>query len=120
MSPRTLKQLVEDGRLERIPPDTQEGLALLEECHRHLVSAETIGEQDPNGAYSLLYDAARKAVTAHMLVSGFRATKHKIGAHSAVVDYAEAALGAAGYGDQIKGFDRMRRTRNRSEYGLPS
>lgn len=53
-----------------------------------------------------------------MVVSGYRATKHKIGAHAAVVDYAEAVIGAAGYANQIGGFDRMRRTRNRSEYGL--
>lgn len=89
---------------------------MLEESHRHLLSADQVMELDPTGAYSLLYDAARKAVAAHMLASGYRATSSRSGAHAAVIAYASAALRSQGFGELVRHFDRMRRTRHRAEY----
>lgn len=51
-----------------------------------------------------------------MLASGRRVRGGRPGAHETVVLYAEAALEAGGHGDGRE-MDRMRRTRNRLEYG---
>ncbi len=114
----SLDQLLEEGRLERVPADPNMAASMLEEAKRHLLSAGQIMELDAVGAYSLLYDAARKAVTAHMLTSGYRAAPNRPGAHAAVVVYAAAALPSERLDDLIRNFDRMRRTRNRAEYEL--
>ena len=89
---------------------------MLEEARLHLVSVGAIKDLDATGAYSLLYDAARKAVAAHMLAKGYRSAPNRPGAHAAVVAYAAAALKARRLDDIIRGFDRMRRTRHRVEY----
>ncbi|HEY7147943.1 MAG TPA: hypothetical protein VH420_00725 [Gaiellaceae bacterium] len=85
----------------------------LEEADRHLASAQTIAASDPNGAYQLAYDAARKAVTAHMASAGFR-VRATIGAHAVTASYASEAISKE-LGSRL---DRMRRRRNRSEYGM--
>ncbi len=64
-------------------------------------------------AYSSLYDAARKAVTAHMLANGLRVPA-KPGAHETVGLYAaEKVPDPTG---SVQEFQRMRRRRNKSEY----
>lgn len=116
MTADTLAALVDQGRIEEVPPDAEEARAILEEAERHLSSADQIAGTDPNGAYALLYDAARKAVSAHMLAGGYRATNAP-GAHRAVVLYAESELSDEAP-EHVDHLDRMRRTRNRSEYGV--
>jgi hypothetical protein len=113
----TIADLVTAGRIERIQADADEAQELLRHARAHLASARKLCDDDPAGAYQLLYDAARKATAADMLASGYRARSDRPGAHAAVVIYAEEAL--AGEGDEraIASFDRMRRTRNRAEYG---
>jgi hypothetical protein len=86
---------------------------MVDEAKLHLESASRIAGSDPNGAYHLLYDAARKAVWAHMLANGYRPTSAP-GAHAAATMYAVEALADE---PSIVHFDRMRRSRNRSEYG---
>jgi hypothetical protein len=86
---------------------------MVNEAKRHLESAARIAALDPNGAYHLLYDAARKAVWAHMLANGYRPTSAP-GAHAASATYATEALPGE---PSVVHFDRMRRSRNRSEYG---
>jgi hypothetical protein len=107
-------ELVAEGRLENVPVDPEAAANMLAEAVRHLDSAATITRTDPNGAYQLLYDAARKGVAAHMLAHGLRA-RNRQGAHQAVVLYAEEAL--AGCRD-VRYMDRMRRSQNRSEYDI--
>lgn len=104
-----IAELIRSGRLESVPVDTLRARAILDEAHRHLVSARRISRDDAHGAYQLLYDAARKAVWAHMLAHGYRPTNAP-GAHAAAAIYASSVLDA-------REFDRMRRSRNRSEYG---
>lgn len=118
MSVEQVAELVQRGRLEPIPPDISGAVAMLEEARLHLQSADLIASSDPNGSYALFYDGARKAVTAHMLASGYRVTRHRLGAHPAVIDYAEAIIGADRYRRDVRSFDRIRRNRNRSEYGI--
>ena len=118
MTKSDLDELVADGRIELVPADVPAAAALLEEAARHLSSAAAIASTDPNGAYSLLYDAARKAVTAHMLARGYRVAGGRLGGHEAVVRYAEASLSESPYSEHVAQLDRMRRARNRSEYGF--
>lgn len=64
-------------------------------------------------AYAALYDAARKALTAHLLAHGLRAS-NRAGAHEAVGVY-----GASEVHDptgSVGRFQAMRLRRNRSEY----
>lgn len=112
----SLRDLLLEGRVEKVPADKDTAASMLEESQRHLYSAEQIMALDPNGAYSLLYDAARKAVAGHMLANGYRAASNKPGAHAAVVAYAAAALRSVEFADLVRHFDRMRRTRHRAEY----
>lgn len=111
----TIEELVNRGRLERVPADPALGDGFMNESKRHLASAKSIAKSDPDGAYALLYDAARKAVTGHMLANGYRA-KNMQGSHQAVCLYAEEALEQSDHRDSVYELDRMRRTRHRSEY----
>lgn len=109
----SVDQLVSTGRLERIPADPTRAQAMLAEARQHLKSAKAIAGDDPNGAYQLLYDAARKALWAHMLAFGYRPANAP-GAHATAPAYATAALAEV---PSAAAFDRLRRSRNRSEYG---
>lgn len=113
-----VEALVKEGRVERIEADAAAARDKLGEARRHLDSASLIAEADPPGAYSLLYDAARKAIDAHMVASGYRVSKSRLGAREASARYASSALGSGPHGEAVRHFDRMRRNRNRSEYGV--
>ena len=112
----TVAQLLQDGRLEPVNADVAAAWERVEEAKRHLVSSASLAGSDGPLAYVALYDAARKAVAAHMLANGYRPA-NQVGAHQTVVLYAEAALAQSGAGPAVVAFDRMRRVRNRSEYG---
>lgn len=107
-------ELVSAGRLERVPADPAAALSLLQDARRHLEAAGSIADIDPNGAYQLAYDAARKAAVAHMLNRGLRVA-NRPGAHEATARYAADALLSESSSGHL---DRMRRFRNRSEYGV--
>ena len=71
-------------------------------------------EQDPEAAYSLAYDAARKSATALLNHQGLRPTT--AGGHFAVVDTVRAQFpGVPG----LTSLDRLRRRRNQAEYPDP-
>ena len=74
--------LVERGHLEKVAPSTANADRLIGEANRHLRSAELLSEEDPAGAYDLLYAAARKSMAAALAVQGLRATS--AGGHVAV------------------------------------
>lgn len=112
-----IDRLLEKGLLERIEVDSDAARQLLVEAERHLDSAARIAGDDPNGAYQLLYDAARKAVLAHMQRAGLRVAKGRPGGHETTGRYGVAAIGGNA-GEAMANFDRMRRNRNRSEYEL--
>ena len=112
-----IDQLLEKRLLERVEPDDAAARELLAEAERHLSSAERIASDDPNGAYQLLYDAARKALIAHMAAAGLRVRKGKLGGHETTGKYGKAALSSSAT-ESLANFDRMRRNRNRSEYEL--
>jgi len=81
----------------------------------HLETAASVARRDPAAAYAIAYDAARKAISAHMRASGFRVGKGH-GAHARIGVYAAAALDGHGIGEQLERYDELRRLRNQSEY----
>ena len=111
-----IDHLLEKGLLEPVEPDAAAAREMLTEAGRHLTSAGRIAVDDPNGAYQLLYDAARKALVAHMIASGYRVAKGRPGAHETTGRYGNAVVTSAT--TALANFDRMRRNRNRSEYEL--
>lgn len=115
MATATISDLLREGRIEGVTPDIAAAWGRVGEAQVHLASSVTLTSSDPALAYVALYDAARKAITAHMQANGYRPT-NRLGAHQSVGLYAEAALGIGTALPHIRAFDRMRRARNRSEY----
>lgn len=114
MTSNVVQELILEGRLDRVEPNPKQASRMLRSCTQHLETADQRASADPSGCYALLYDAARKAVAAHMLFHGLRPTSRP-GAHAAVVIYAEAELTDIGE-IHVANLDRMRRTRNDTEY----
>lgn len=102
-----------DGHLQRVPPSREHADRLLSQAHRHLVSAEQTAAGDPEGAYALLYDAARKALLAILVNEGLRPTT--AGGHLAAY-HAVTAQRDPPMGRELRPFDRLRRHRRDAEY----
>ena len=111
----TLDDLRNRGLIEAVEPDQATATGWLDDAGRHLEAAIKIAELDPSGAYVLAYDAARKSVAAALLTSGHRALSRP-GTHQALAKFAES-LTLQVDEPALKRFDRLRRNRNRSEYG---
>ena len=60
----TVTQLIGDRHLQRVAADSETAASLLASAKRHVDSARLTVDGDPEAAYSLAYDAARKAATA--------------------------------------------------------
>lgn len=110
-----LDDLRNQGLIEKVTADRTLAAGWLEDSQRHLKAANQIAELDPSGAYVLAYDAARKSVAAALLMSGHRVLSRP-GAHRALADYANW-LAIKTSEQALTRFDRLRRNRNRSEYG---
>ena len=78
-----------------------------------MASARRIADDDPAGAFQLLYDAARKALCAILENQGLRPTSR--GGHIAVLETVSAQLDPP-MGKVLRPFDRLRRQRNNAEY----
>lgn len=76
--------LIEARHLQRVIADGDTVAALLSSARRHVESACLTADQDPEAAYTLAYDAARKSATALLNHQGLRPTS--AGGHLAVVD----------------------------------
>lgn len=109
----TLDGMIERGELERVPASRDHADLLLSQARQHLASANAIARSDPAGAYQLLYDAARKALSAVLENQGLRATSR--GGHIAVREAVSAQLDPP-LGGVLRPFDRLRRRRNQVEY----
>lgn len=109
----TIDDLVANGRAQRIPPDSTAQERLLEDSTLHLATAsDALENGDLAGAYQLAYDAARKALTALLNSKGLR-TKG-LGAHVSTIEIASELFPKSAKG--FERLDRLRRTRNESEY----
>lgn len=114
----TLEDLVGKGLIEAVEADKAMAGQWLQDAGRHLDAAKSIADLDPSGAYVLAYDAARKSVAAALLMTGHR-VKSRPGSHQALAQFAKDLAGQASE-PALARFDRMRRNRNRSEYGSKS
>jgi hypothetical protein len=114
MTAAEVEQLLRDGQLRTMPPDPETALVELGSARVHISSAEKIVEDDPEAAFALLYDAMRKAIVAHMRVSGYRVTR---GAdHVKTGEYGRAALDHLDIDWHLDEFELLRQMRNQSEY----
>jgi hypothetical protein len=108
-----IDRLIADGELQRVPPNREHADQLFEQARRDLASAQVLADANPKRAYESLYDAARMALTAVLENEGLRPTSR--GGHIAPYTAVSAQLDPP-MGQALRPFDRMRRTRNRSEY----
>lgn len=79
-------QLLADGRLERVSGTAAGGTALIRSAQALLASARRENDHNPEAAYVLAYDAARKAGTGWLAHQGLRpkATGHHVTVEIAV------------------------------------
>ncbi len=106
-------KLIADGELQRVPANREHADQLLVQARKDLASAQLLVDANPKRAYESLYDAARMALTAVLENEGLRPTSRggHIAPYAAVSAQLDPPLGAT-----LRPLDRMRRTRNRSEY----
>ncbi|WP_199815149.1 MULTISPECIES: hypothetical protein [Streptomyces] len=109
----TVDDLIQRREVERVPASAGHAQAELAQARQHLASAKLLLDADPVGAYSLAYDAARKALAAVLMNQGLRATSR--GGHVAVYETVKAQLDPP-LGGVLRPFSRMRIRRNESEY----
>jgi HEPN domain len=108
-----IDKLIADGELQRVPPSREHADQLLMQARKDLASAEILRDDNPKRAYESLYDAARMALTAVLENQGLRPTSR--GGHIAPCAAITAQLDPP-MGVILRPFDRLRRTRHRSEY----
>jgi hypothetical protein len=82
--------LLDNRDLERVPASAEHAAKLIGDAQRHVASARRIADEDPVGAFQLLYDAARKALCAILENQGLRPTSR--GGHIAVLVAVSAQL----------------------------
>jgi hypothetical protein len=109
-----VKQMLASGNLQKVAPSREAATAFLDTAEKHLESALAVTESDPDGAYSLLYDAARKSLAALLQTQGLRATSR--GGHYAIQEAITAQFTKPPPSDAFRSFGRLRRARNQIEY----
>ncbi|MGS2641440.1 hypothetical protein [Streptosporangium sp. LJ11] len=114
-----IRKLLDNRELQSVPLADHMAESMLESARNHLESVELIRDTDPDGAYALCYDAARKASAALLQAQGLRATS--AGGHIALREAVTAQFGQTREGAPLRRLDHMRRRRNVLEYsGQPS
>ncbi|MCP3820734.1 hypothetical protein NLX86_22350 [Streptomyces sp. A3M-1-3] len=108
----TVDALIGAGELERVPASRQAAEAELVRAHTHVGSARQLLATDPEGAYTLAYDAARRALAAVLQNQGLRATSR--GGHTVIYAAVRAQLDPP-LGSILRPFNRMRARRNEVE-----
>lgn len=108
-----IDRMLADRELQRVPASNEQARSLIAQARKHLDSAAKVCESDPDGGYALVYDAARKALTAILENQGLRPTSR--GGHLAVYHAVRAQLEPP-MGAKLRPFDRIRRQRNVVEY----
>lgn len=115
MTDAAVELLVKTGVIREIAADEAATKTELAAARKHVESAAEIAETDPNGAFQLAYDAARKAAGAHMRARGYRVGSRQA-AHVNTGRYLAAALDQPSLAVHIDAFDDMRSLRDQSEY----
>jgi hypothetical protein len=112
----TVDDLLARGRLTRVTPNRDLADTLLTQARAHLTSATAVVDADPAGAFTLVYDAARKALAAILVNQGLRAGGD--GAHAVLLDAVMAQLDPP-LGATFRPFTWMRPLRNHTQYPAP-
>jgi hypothetical protein len=112
-----IEEMISEGLIEGVKPDGVAALAELGTAKAHLDSVERVLDTDPALAYTALYDAARKAVSAEMRHRGVRAIG-QTGLHVKTFTYARRMFGGLGIDDALGSLERMRKNRHGSEYSV--
>lgn len=115
VSEADVQALVDEGVLVRVPSDPKAAERELSIAQMHLAGAESSASVDPTGSFTVAYDAARKAVVAHMRARGLR-VRSRFGAHYQTGRYALAVLMGRGIDAHVEAFVDMREVRNDTEY----
>ena len=115
MTEADVQRLLTNGMIRSVAPDLETARAEIDIARRHIASAEKIMADDSTLAFTALYDAMRKAITAHMRSRGYRVTRGP-GVHAKTGEYARAALDDLDIGSHLDEFDALRNLRNQSEY----
>jgi hypothetical protein len=110
----TIKELIAAGNLEKVAPSLEAARGFLAQAAGHINSARTVANADPTGAYSLLYDAARKSLAAVLQAQGLRATSK--GGHYVIQEAIAAQFTQPPTREAFRPFARLRRNRNQVEY----
>lgn len=110
----TIQLLLARGDLQKVAPSVEASASFLDQAAKHLDSAAAVADSDPDGAYALLYDAARKSLAAVLQVQGLRATSK--GGHYAIQEAITAQFTKPPPREAFRPFGRLRRTRNQIEY----
>jgi hypothetical protein len=108
-----IDRMLADHQIQRVPASREQADRLISQARNHLRSAAEICDQDPSGGYALVYDAARKALTAVLENQGIRPITR--GGHLAAYEAVRAQLDPP-MGKILRPFDRMRRQRHDAEY----
>ncbi|GAA1504110.1 hypothetical protein GCM10009677_40280 [Sphaerisporangium rubeum] len=111
----TIRRLLTERELQRVQLARETAKTMLAAAESHLASVGKIRDDDPEGAYTLCYDAARKACAALLQAQGLRATS--AGGHIALKDAVVAQFASTPEGRPLRRLDQMRRRRNVVEYG---
>ncbi|MDP1852196.1 MAG: HEPN domain-containing protein [Candidatus Planktophila sp.] len=101
------------GKLQRVVASREHAERLLAQSRNHLSSCDLTASEDTEGAYALLYDAARKSLTAVLEVQGLRPTS--VGGHVVIYQALKAQIDPP-MGRVMATFNRLRRSRHNSEY----
>jgi len=117
MSNDAVEELVADGTLRRVTSDVDGGARELATAIQHIASSHLVAASDPAGALVLAFDAARKAIEAHMRSNGLRVGAGE-GGHAKLARYGVAAFGSSPAIDHFRMFDRVRRVRNSVQYDV--
>lgn len=115
MSRDEIEMLVADGTLRRTTPDAEAAARELGMAKQHIETARAIGGSDPAGGLTLAYEAARKAIRAHMRLNGLRVGSGE-GGHAKIGTYGLAAFREPYAVECFRMFDRVRQVRNRVQY----
>jgi hypothetical protein len=106
-------ELLARGRLTRVTSNRDLAETLLAQARAHLASGASVVQSDPAGAFTLVYDAARKALTAILVNQGLRAGGD--GAHAVLLEAVMAQLDPP-LGAVFRPFSWMRPLRNHTQY----
>lgn len=113
--PAGVQAMIAAGEIDRVQPDAELVGGLLALAERHLGATAAIADSDPDGAHTLLFMAAHRAVVAMAEAAGLRTTsgRRDLTAYETV-----HAVLDPGRAQVLDAYAQMHRRRDVLEYGL--